>query len=106
MVSLAVLFTNDVQEKGAFAALKDGKLRALQVYVHADPSDRQRVIETYTFNVKYQEVDGSGPTLAGLEMDSPGNTLISVGATNSALQLLLRQIMKLCETLPELPGET
>lgn len=77
----------------------------MQVYVHADPKCREKVIETYTFNIKYlsQAEDGSR-VLAGLEMDSPGNSLVSVGATNAALQFLFRQLISVCETLPDLPG--
>ena len=92
----------DWLEKGAFAALKAGNLRALQVYVHADPNDREKVLETYTFTIKYTEDAQSGKALAGLEMDSPG-AMVSVQATNSALQTLLRQVMDTCEALPELP---
>ncbi|KAK4545923.1 hypothetical protein LTR36_002487 [Oleoguttula mirabilis] len=93
----------DWLEKGAFAALKAGHLRALQIYVHADPTDRQRVIETYTFTIKYSEDAGKGKVLAGLEMDGPGSPQISVQATNSTLQTLLRQIVDICAGLPDLP---
>lgn len=93
-----------IQEKGAFTALKAGHLRALQIYVHADPSDRQKVIETYTFTIKYSESADKGKVLAGLEMDGPGSPQVSVQATNSAFQSLLRQIMDVCASLPELPG--
>jgi len=72
------------------------------VYVHADSNDRERVLETYTFTIKYTKDAGSGKALAGLEMDSPG-AMVSVQATNSALQTLLRRIMDTCEALPELP---
>ena len=96
--------TDTMQENGAFPALAANNLRALQVYVHTDPYHRENVIETYTFTIKY--VDGNnGQKIAGLELDSQGHSLISIGATNSALQYLLRKVMDLCQALPDLPGK-
>lgn len=74
--------------------------------MHADPSDREKVVETYTFTIKYTPPDNNGQALAGLELDSPGSSIVSVGATNTELQLLLRQVMELCKSLPDLPGKT
>ncbi|KAK5131638.1 hypothetical protein LTR08_000765 [Meristemomyces frigidus] len=93
----------DWLENGAFAALKAGHLQALQVYVHADSADRQKVVETYTFTIKYTKDGGNGKAVAGLEMDGPGSPLVSIQATNSALQTLLRRIMDVCQGLPDLP---
>lgn len=92
----------DWLEIGAFTALKAGQLKAIQIYVHAEPKDRQKVIETYTFTIKYTKDDDDVKRLAGLEMDTPG-AMVSVQATNSALQDLLRQIMNACKDLPDLP---
>lgn len=72
--------------------------------MHADPTSRERVIETYTFTIKYHKDARDGKTLASLDIDGPGNPLVSVQATNSALQSLLRQIMDISAGLPELPG--
>ena len=93
----------DWLEKGAFPALQAGNLQALQVYVHAEPEDRDKVLETYTFTIKYQQDVGQKRTPSGLEMDKPGSDLVSVQVTNMALQGLLQQIMKLCGELPDLP---
>lgn len=72
--------------------------------MHADPEHRERVVETYNFTIKYH-VDGKGgKTLAGLELDSPGEVGLTVEATNLSLHSLLRHIMDLCDGLPELPG--
>ena len=95
---------DDAQEKGAFPALQAGHLRALQVYVHADPTRRSEAIETYTFTVAYNQDIKSGTTVAGLELDAPGSPLVSVKATYSAFQSLLLQLMKVCDKLPDLPG--
>lgn len=95
---------NDIQEDGAFAALKSGNLRALQIYVHADPRDRQKVIETYTFTIKYSNLEDHTRTPAGIELNAPGNPLVGVHATNAALQSFFREMMDLCGTLPDLPG--
>ncbi|KAK3724805.1 hypothetical protein LTR37_000853 [Vermiconidia calcicola] len=94
----------DWLEHGAFAALKAGNLKSLEIYVHADPQYRERVIETYTFNINYlSQRSDDGEPLAGIEMNGPGTAPVTVAATNGALQLLLRQVMKFCNPLPELP---
>lgn len=86
--------------------MKAGNLHSLQVYVHADANDREKVVETYTFTIKYVPHADSGRTLAGFEMDSPSSAVISVDNTNGALQLLLRQIAELCQGLPDLPSKS
>ncbi|KAK4902435.1 hypothetical protein LTR49_027045 [Elasticomyces elasticus] len=95
----------DWLEKGAFTALQAGNLRALQIYVHADEKDRTKVIEMYTFTIKYGKNGENGMTPNGLELDSPGNELVTVEATNQALQTLLHQLCAMCERLPALPGK-
>lgn len=96
--------TNISQENGAYTALKAGHLKALQIYVHADRKDRQKVIETYTFTIKYEKGADKAKKLAGLQVDGPG-AVVSVEATNSALQSLMRQIMATCNELPDLPPD-
>lgn len=93
-----------MKEKVAFVALKDGTLRALQIFVHTDPEDREKVVETYTFTIKYHYRQESGQTIAGLEVESPGGAPLTVEATNAALQDMLRDIMRICTNLPDLPG--
>ncbi|KAK0355576.1 hypothetical protein LTR91_009914 [Friedmanniomyces endolithicus] len=94
----------DWLEKGAFPALRAGHLRALQVYVHADPLDRSKVIEMYTFTIKYKDAD-SRLVPSGVEFDASGVPLVSVEATNLAFQTLLLQLYDLCDRLPVLPQE-
>ena len=98
------MISNVVQEKGAFVALKAGDLRALQVYVHADSTDRDKVIETYTFTIKYNKSANNTRDVVGLEIDGSGSPLVSVEATNEALHELLKDVMTLCPRLPDLPG--
>ena len=98
------IITNRSQENGVFTALKDGVLQSLQIYVHADPTHRDKVIETYTFTVKYLPDAGNGRRATGLELDGPGSSVVSVGATNKALQNLFRHTIELCKELPDLPG--
>ncbi|KAF2770537.1 hypothetical protein EJ03DRAFT_335497 [Teratosphaeria nubilosa] len=64
----------DWLEMGVFPALKAGHLQALEVYVHPDRKDRQKVLETYTFTIKYQ-TDEDARHLAGLQLDGPGSAL-------------------------------
>lgn len=76
----------------------------MQIYVHTDPEDREKVVETYTFTIKYHTSEARGQTIAGLEVESPGGPPLTVEATNLALQDMLRDIMSVCERLPDLPG--
>ncbi|RMY35070.1 hypothetical protein D0866_04849 [Hortaea werneckii] len=92
----------DWLEKGAFVALEAGKLKALQLYVHADEDDRRKVIETYTFTIQYSKNATDEKSVARIELDSPG-TKINVRTTNMSLQVLLRQIDAMCGQLPNLP---
>ncbi|TKA78562.1 hypothetical protein B0A55_02804 [Friedmanniomyces simplex] len=94
----------DWLEKGAFTALQAGHLRALQVYVHTDPLDRSKVIEMYTFTIKYDKDAENRRTPSGLEFDAPGDQLVSVEATNLAFQTLLNQLYAVCDRLPALPA--
>lgn len=92
------------QENGAFTVLKDGRLKAVQVYVHAQPDDRDKVVETYTFTIKYDSDGGRGKKLVGVQMDSQDGAERTVEATHSGLQLLLRETITCCDNLPDLPG--
>lgn len=75
----------------------------MHVFVHADPTDRSQVIESYTFTVKYVHDADFRQVAAGIELGKPGSEAVTVGATSSALQELLRHINNLCEGLPQLP---
>ena len=74
--------------------------------MHVDPKDREKVIEQYTFTIKYLPGTNNedGQTAAGIELDSTEGSRVSVGASNEALQGMLRQIIDLCQPLPILPG--
>ncbi|KAI5361915.1 Putative HORMA domain, Zinc finger, FYVE/PHD-type, Zinc finger, RING/FYVE/PHD-type [Septoria linicola] len=95
----------DWLEEGAFVALREGRLRALQIYVHTDPDHRDRVVETYTFTIKYHDDGRGGRLLAGLEFDSPGKEGFTVEATTRALQDMLLRIIDTCQGLPDLPEQ-
>ncbi|KAF7189549.1 HORMA domain-containing protein 1 [Pseudocercospora fuligena] len=92
-------------EQGAFLALKDGRLRALQLYVHTTEHDRGQVVETYTFRIQYHDDGKGGKFLAGVDLDSPGRKSLTVDTTAVALQTLLRYVMEMCNGLPELPDD-
>ena len=92
------------QEYGAFPAIQARNLQSLQIYVHVDPTSREKVVETYTFNIKYLEGAKHDQQLAGIQLDGPGGSSVSVGATNEALKDLLRQLISHCDDLPQLPG--
>jgi hypothetical protein len=93
-----------LQEKGAFSALKQENLHALQICVHLNAKDREQVVETYTFTIKYHTDQESGQTIFGLEVDSPGGRPVTLEATSEAMQRMVRGITNLTERLPSLPG--
>jgi hypothetical protein len=92
------------QEKGAFSALKKGNLHALQVCVHLNADNREQVIETYTFTIRYHTDQQSGQKIAGLEFDGTTGPPLTVEATSSDMQRMVRGITRLTERLPSLPG--
>lgn len=92
-----------MQETVAFPLLANGKLQAIQIYVHQD-QDRDKIMEAYTFTIKYHP-DGSGVKVpAGIEVGGDQETPEIVGYVNSDLQQVLRAIEELCGKLPILPG--
>ncbi|SMQ49166.1 unnamed protein product [Zymoseptoria tritici ST99CH_1A5] len=95
----------DWLEQGAFPALKQGTLHAVQVCVHLNSDDREQVVETYTFTIKYHTDESSGETLAGLEVDGPKGDPLTLEATSEAMQKMIRGITKLTEKLPSLPDK-
>lgn len=76
----------------------------MQVCVHLNSDDREQVVETYTFTIKYHTDESSGETLAGLEVDGPKGDPLTLEATSEAMQKMIRGITKLTEKLPSLPG--
>ncbi len=92
------------QEKGVFAALSDGSLRALKVYVHPSQVNRAEVIEKYTFNVKYLSKDGGEQAIAGIELNGNGIPSVKVGVASQALQDFIGDVIEVCDKLPHLPG--
>lgn len=96
--------TDSSQEYGAFPALQNGELKALQLYVHADPSDREKIIESYTFTFEYDTRTGDQSSLTGLALQHADGSRLQAGASNTALRDLFSGIIHMCEQLPLLPG--
>lgn len=90
------------QEKDAFVALKAGQLHSLHVHVHPSQAERERVLEAYTFTIKYDKVDGE-PSPVGLTIDQLDKSMPTVETSNNVMQNSLRQIMIWCDKLPDLP---
>lgn len=86
--------------------MRSGNLRALQIFVHADPQDRTRVIESYTFTVKYMRNADNQQIPAGIEVGRIDAEPVTVGATSRELQQLVKQINLLCDNLPQLPSKS
>ncbi|EMC97773.1 hypothetical protein BAUCODRAFT_403647 [Baudoinia panamericana UAMH 10762] len=94
----------DLLEHGAFAALRDGYLRSVQILVHPAPDRREQVLEAYTFNIEYVRGLDNTKIVAGLGMDGPESALISVQSSIHALQQHLLNLMEMCKRLPLLPA--
>ncbi|GAB7364054.1 hypothetical protein MBLNU230_g4609t1 [Neophaeotheca triangularis] len=86
-----------------FYALKAGELESLEVRIHPSKTDRQKVLETYSFSVAYLDDRQGARRVAGVDMLSPGGSVITVEASQKALRDALLSITKLCGTLPPLP---
>lgn len=72
--------------------------------MHAQSDSREKVVEAYTFTIKYDLTGEAGKRLVGVEMNSQEIVPRTVEATISGLQVLLREVMESCKTLPDLPG--
>ncbi|CAK4034050.1 Hypothetical predicted protein [Lecanosticta acicola] len=95
----------DGLETNVFPALAEGRLRALQILVHSDPSDRAKVLETYTFTIKYDAESEGDRVAAGIEMGGSGDEPVTVEETNLKFRILQKAVMQMCEKLPDLPEE-
>lgn len=60
-------------------------------------------METYRFSIKYDSPDENSG-LAGIDLDGPAGSSVSIGITNAAFGDLLRRVMSVSEDLPLLPG--
>jgi len=86
--------------------LRSGGLQALRISVHPDARDRKKIVEQYTFKINYLSHTKDAPISMGLDFDGPSASQITVEAVNSALQEFIRNLIKLCNTLPELPSKS
>lgn len=92
------------QERGAFQALKQNVLRALQLRIFVDPAQPDNVIETHTFTFFYTSGPQETRQFRGLDINGPEGKLMSVKNAQCAMQSLMRQMVVYCFTLPRLPG--
>jgi meiosis-specific protein HOP1 len=79
-------------------------LRAIQINISENPDNPNHVVESYTFTFSYQSSLEGTETLAGVTMQDPNGANTTVKNVKYALQMFVRKIIALCETLPELPG--
>lgn len=95
----------DMLEKGAFDALQRKWLRALQITVIEDPAHPEEVIESWTFNFEYAQLEQDGKSAISVRIgNQPPQSPITVAHAKQALQKLLRPVPTFCNTLPDLPG--
>lgn len=74
----------------------------MEIHVHPDEAQRQKVIEKYTFTIRYHS-RGQG-AISGIELDSPGKMGIAAETSSQALKTFLHDVMQMCGYLSDLPG--
>lgn len=79
-------------------------MQALQLLIHTNAEERDKVIETYTFTVNYHDLSDGSQSATGLKLDSSSKSVTTVSTASEDLQSLLRSVIDLCEDLPSLPG--
>lgn len=92
-----------MQENGAFSELQELNLKALVVYVHP-VQDRKKVLETYTFIIKYSNEDDEERVISGLEIEGPNGRRSTIGLTTASVVYAFRVITEVCKGLPTLKG--
>ncbi|KAF2754811.1 hypothetical protein EJ05DRAFT_134144 [Pseudovirgaria hyperparasitica] len=92
-------------EHGVFDALRLGVLKGMQLNVFENQDDPSKALETYTFTVQYIESASEGVIVAGLEIQGPRGQPVTVKSARTGLQQLIRQLVALCGTLPNLPSQ-
>ncbi|KAF2164649.1 hypothetical protein M409DRAFT_25043 [Zasmidium cellare ATCC 36951] len=94
----------DWLDNGVFPLLRNRQLHSLQVNVHGDQDDRDKVVETYNFTIRYEK-DGSGVrSPAGVDIIGSDVKLAASGHVNQDLREILRAMSKTCTSLPYLPA--
>ena len=66
--------------------------------------DRERVLETYTFIIKYSNEDEEERVISGLEIEGPDGRRSTVGLTTASVVYAFRVITEICKGLPMLTG--
>ncbi|KAK5015328.1 hypothetical protein LTR39_002675, partial [Cryomyces antarcticus] len=88
---------------GAFEALKRNVLRAMQLNLSENAADPSNVVESYTFTFNYARSTDDALSLEGLEMKGPHGEHVPIINAKHGLQMLVRRVMAICCTLPDLP---
>lgn len=85
--------------------LRRRQLHAIQVNVHdGEQNDRDKVMETYTFAIRYQADDSGVKSPTSVEIIGSDIPQATDGQVNEGLRTILKSISGLCDELPRLPG--
>ncbi|KAF2261589.1 DNA-binding protein [Lojkania enalia] len=93
----------DWLEIGAFDALQKGYLRGLQISIFEDRDKPSNVVELYSFTFHYAVSAGSR-VVSEVEMEGPLGDRITVKKAKYAMQILIRKVVAVCNTMPDLPA--
>ncbi|KAL7413912.1 HORMA domain-containing protein [Mrakia frigida] len=108
----------DYLEKGVFDAVERKFLRSMVLSIYLDPDDPSNVIETYTFNFSYHDVEGVGsvPMLSVEQSmksmnvaDDPilaattAGQALTLGTVKKSVKALIKNLILMTQNLVELP---
>lgn len=95
-----------VQENGAFDALQQRILQAVQFTIVASPQSPEKVLESYTFTVMYNRDGNDKLQPHGLSAEIPHGGTTEIGTVQRDLSVFVKRVVSICERLPPLPGES
>lgn len=93
------------RKNGAFDAVSQGYLASMQLSIILDRNDPSNVVESYGFYFSYSEVTNSQS--AGLNtiiMANHDGKSITVRSARYGLNMIIKYLIQLSQTLPDLPG--
>lgn len=89
---------------GVFPALGEGYLKGLQLSIFEDAGNPSNVVENYTFTFNYIQSPNRERTIDGVRLSLPYGPTVTIKTATYAMQMLVRRLISLCNTLPDLPG--
>ena len=93
--------TRTRKQDGISDALKRHFLASVQLSIILDKNRPSEVIESYNFTVGYKE-----SRLSGLVFSSGTQRPVTIKSAKHGLNMIIRYLIELVQTLPDLPGSS